>query len=566
MSAQPSPQISLLLRGRGRTTLVSGEGSYGEQSTLPDAEVVTWSPDGSRLALATAASVLIYDGCVRRVNVRIRCFLRTYNTYFHASRRRSMLERCAVELPLPCVSAMSFSPDGARIVTWHRKPRDDRDEPNLLVHDARDGRRLASFHQRVWDPESWPTVSWTADGVVALRTAPDGVHFFAGGFDPPEPLHKLPADGVTGVWAAGSTPPYRVLTFVPRSKSRPAAAALWAYPPPWTPLATKALQADAARAAFAPDASAVLVEMSTSASDSSYYGDSRLFLLSRDGRISISVPGLKDGPTHDFCWGAPRGDIFVVIAGKSPPVATLHDGASGAALFSFGSGAFNTARISPQGRFLMLGGFGNMAGDVIFWDVNKRKPLSSKFNAPCTVSVEWRPDGHALLTATTRPRLNVDNGFRVYSLRGELLHDERHEVLLGASWRPARASLFPDRPASPPQGSTVSSGDGTTGALGVSNPTPIARAGAAYVPPQLRAAARSGGVVGAGVSPLPVSSVNIVAAMMREDHVGARTLSPNPAAGPSTVSTTVSGKASVCATVAWGSGACGSSRNGPRIT
>ena len=71
----------------------------------------------------------------------------------------------------------------------------------------------------------------------------------------------------------------------------------------------------------------------------------------------------------------PRGDGFVVIAGRSPPAATLHD-RRGVPVFSFGSGAFNTVRIAPHGRFLLLGGFGNMAGNVHLWDLGKKKEVS----------------------------------------------------------------------------------------------------------------------------------------------------------------------------------------------
>jgi hypothetical protein len=149
-------------------------------------------------------------------------------------------------------------------------------------------------------------------------------------------------------------------------------------------------------------------------------GDSRLFLFNRSGTLAVPVPGLKEGPTHDFCW-SPKSDGFVTISGKSPPLAQLHAAKTGAPTFSFGTAAFNTARFAPHGRFLLLGGFGNMPGDISLWDVNKKKPLAPTFNAPCTVGVEWSPDSRYLLTSTTRPRLNVDNGYRLYSHRGVLV-------------------------------------------------------------------------------------------------------------------------------------------------
>ena len=37
------------------------------------------------------------------------------------------------------------------------------------------------------------------------------------------------------------------------------------------------------------------------------------------------------------------------------------------------------------------------------------------------VSAEWSPNGRYLLTATTAPRLNVDNGYKLWRYNGELL-------------------------------------------------------------------------------------------------------------------------------------------------
>ena len=51
----------------------------------------------------------------------------------------------------------------------------------------------------------------------------------------------------------------------------------------------------------------------------------------------------------------------------------------------------------------------------------------------------WAPDGRHFLTATTAPRLRVDNALYVYKYNGLLLHKQDFFMLLEATWVPAPA-------------------------------------------------------------------------------------------------------------------------------
>jgi translation initiation factor 2A len=73
----------------------------------------------------------------------------------------------------------------------------------------------------------------------------------------------------------------------------------------------------------------------------------------------------------------------------------------------------------------MLGGFGNLAGGMTFWDTQTKKKLGETQDT-CT-ALEWSPDSRAIVCATCFPRLRVDNGFRIYNYCGELLHGEMEE-------------------------------------------------------------------------------------------------------------------------------------------
>jgi translation initiation factor 2A len=264
-------------------------------------------------------------------------------------------------------------------------------------------------------------------------------------------------------------------------------------------------------------------------------GDSRLFLFTADGKVSAAVPQAKEGAVADFAWNPTDPGQFIVIAGRSPPAATLHTLPKGDAVFSFGTGSFNTVKFQPQGRAVALGGFGNMGGDVQVWDVKKCKPVSAVWNTPVATHFSWGPDGRTFLAATTRPRLNVDNGYRLYTYKGALLRHVPLETLFDAQWRPAPPAVFPDRAVSPlargaaaaaPSAGAAAGAGGAGAATGAVSPAsaaaaptpaaPPARAGA-YVPPHLRGAA-----VGS----------SSVTAMMKEGHKKAERL-----VGPGAAST-----------------------------
>ena len=80
--------------------------------------------------------------------------------------------------------------------------------------------------------------------------------------------------------------------------------------------------------------------------------------------------------------------------------------------FEFCSAHRNTISWSPHGRFLLLAGLGNLAGEMDFWDVNRKKIMGST-SSHCAVAFGWSPDSRWFMTATCAPRMNVDNDVKV---------------------------------------------------------------------------------------------------------------------------------------------------------
>ena len=65
--------------------------------------------------------------------------------------------------------------------------------------------------------------------------------------------------------------------------------------------------------------------------------------------------------------------------------------------------------LTSMSSLLCLAGFGNLQGNMEFWDTRNRK-LINQVKAADSTFFEWSPDGEHILTATCSPRLRVGNG------------------------------------------------------------------------------------------------------------------------------------------------------------
>ena len=116
-------------------------------------------------------------------------------------------------------------------------------------------------------------------------------------------------------------------------------------------------------------------ETTVDATGESYYGESGVYLLRADVDFDCNLITSKEGHFQDIAW-SPKGREFIAISGKMPALAAVYN-LKGEAVFEFGCAHRNTICWSPHGRFVCLGGFGNLAGDMDFWDMNKKKKMGS---------------------------------------------------------------------------------------------------------------------------------------------------------------------------------------------
>lgn len=225
-------------------------------------------------------------------------------------------------------------------------------------------------------------IQWTGDEAWSFKFATNELHIFAGGMLRSEDLvakvyHKAYTQFKV---APGSSPLVNIALFNPDSKGNPGRVTVYSF----NPVTHTVSEALGTRTIFGANEatllwnslSSTLLIFSQSAVDSSnasYYGAAALYLMSSNGELSIKVEQTKEGSVHDVQW-SPDGEKFVLAAGNMPCQVTLYN-LKAEPIYQFGAAHRNTIKWSPHGRFLCIAGFGNLAGEMDFYDMLRLKKI-----------------------------------------------------------------------------------------------------------------------------------------------------------------------------------------------
>jgi translation initiation factor 2A len=185
----------------------------------------------------------------------------------------------------------------------------------------------------------------------------------------------------------------------------------------------------------------VLAQTDVDRSNKSYYGETNLYLLSANGSFDGRVTLSKEGSIHDVAW-SPNSKEFAVVYGFMPAKTTIFNH-RGVETHSFPIGPRNNVIFSPSGRFVLVAGFGNLAGQIDVYDLEKDYQKVTTIESGNPSLCLWSPDSRYILTATTSPRLRVDNGIKLWHVGGGLMYNEDMVELYNVIWRPAFADSLP---------------------------------------------------------------------------------------------------------------------------
>lgn len=426
--------------------------SKAPKYSLPAPRVAAWSNDGNSLALVDQTRGVMVIDLTKEGDGD--------NMMYHLVGSSKTTQQ------------LYWSPGSTYLVTQHKNASQKDTDPNLHVWrrtgDLIKGYSLeASFLNPKFDKDKI-LLQWSKDEKSCCRLDASGVLQVLSGSNFTEPLASLPLDHAVGSFAFAPIRPSgalraRMCVFVPDVRDDmqrvvgPAEVAIFDIPQGDSTKTTKKAgvsieSGQQADIEWSPTGTAVLAHCQTEVDETgaSYYGGSKLMLISHDGKFRKDLTEVDEsisaGTAVQAVNWSPTRDEFVLIRGFQPAAATLWSWDAKAQKCSMIAVLLekahrNTIRFNHFGSLVCIAGFGNLAGQVDFFgrgeDESKPFVKVSSCMANCTVSAEWCPDGRKFLTAVLAPRMRVDNGLTVWNALGgdkvaELLFDELTEV----QWKP----------------------------------------------------------------------------------------------------------------------------------
>ncbi|XP_068330756.1 uncharacterized protein [Pyrus communis] len=420
-TAEPAPLLDILVRGPEGFSLWNGppfsNGQPGVKLENVSCTSTKFTEDGSTLMVIKSDSVIsIYD-CTSYREIK--------------------------SFQIPNVLAAALSPRGTYLQTFQKfsTPQDK----NVTLWRTDTGDSIYHQHQKNMTKATWPSIKFSSDEAVACRLATNEIQFFDVGDFSKAFINRLRVPGVAAL-ELSKAPGSHVAAFVPESKGSPASIQIFACgkDPQSQPVARRSFfRCSTVQLNWNNGSTGllVLVQSDVDKTNQSYYGESKLNYLTTDGSHEGLVPLRKEGPVHDVQWSH-SGSEFAVVYGFMPAKATVFDKKCNP-LLELGTGPYNTIRWNPRGKFLCLAGFGNLPGDMAFWDYIEKKQLGTT-RAELSVTSEWSPDGRYFMTATTAPRLQVDNGIKIFHYNGSLFFKKMFDKLYQADWKPESPDRFGD--------------------------------------------------------------------------------------------------------------------------
>ncbi|CEM25273.1 unnamed protein product [Vitrella brassicaformis CCMP3155] len=421
-----------------------------------------WSKDGTKLAISTKA----HPSCVELID------------------GDTLATSQILDGGSP-VRQFSFSPLATYLISLHKYDA-DQNKDNFIIWDVAKGEAVCRFPLKSLGKAGWPPVKWTPKEKYAARMVSNEVQVFDGqNVSLSDAIGKIYLTNVA-YFEPAPEEGNAIALFVPEMKGAPASARVYSFNDLQAPVCSKSFfQAQEVKIKWNFNGSAMLLLTQTDvdATGQSYYGSTNLHFMRSDGSSDCLLVGGDKGPVHDVAW-SPTANEFLICSGLMPAELSLHDGKKGDKKLSFGKSRKNTIRWNPFGRLVAFGGFGNLAGDLEFWDMNKKKAIGS-CKAACTVECDWAPDGRHFITSITTPRLRVDNGITVYYYDASVVSKAAYNELYFAEWQPAQPGAFKDRPVTPARirAAAASAEDGSLSGSGGGDKNGTFKPAGAYRPP-----------------------------------------------------------------------------------
>lgn len=380
-------------------------------------------------------------------------------------------------------------------------------------------KKLSFSHknQLTWTPQ------WTCDDSFMGRGVSGEIHFYSQeDVDNGKtfPSSRIVLDSLNGFSICPSIRDFKCAIFGKESKGRPGSIKLYPINKDSEVISDHLIQktffkADNCQFLWSPNGRNLLALTSTEVDKTgkSYYGESNLYFLSSDGKFDSRVDlNGSGGSIHNISW-APSGNEFIVIHGLMPATTSLFD-LKCKQVYDFTCGSKNEALYNSAGNLICLGGFGNLPGTMEIWRRTGSVSRVGAMQSVGTTVMEWSPDGSILLTAVLTPRLRVDNGFKLWSMNGDLLCHVPYNELYQVFWSPCDSSRFSAPKIESP--STVSANNSSSSSPVISATGELKKE--TYRPPSLRNKPQTTSPTSSQKAAPPPPPVSLPASISKEER------------------------------------------------
>ncbi|EGW34862.1 uncharacterized protein SPAPADRAFT_57955 [Spathaspora passalidarum NRRL Y-27907] len=367
----------------------------------------------------------------------------------------SSIAKVLHRIELPEVFDLLFSPNGTYLCLWCKPIQLNKENGtwnnNLKIFNVKTKTIIAEWsarHQAGWKPQ------FTNDEKIFCKGSNSKeIHFFEIDSNSNEsininhPTHKFKMSDSKATFQNFQISPGKnpsIAIFIPEKSGKPASVLIYNVPNFNQPICSKHFfKAERCQLKWNSLGTALLALASTDhdTSNKSYYGETNLYLLGIAGSYDSRIDLKREGPIHDITW-SPSAREFAVSYGYMPSETTFFD-SRGNEIHSLPTAPRNTILYSPHAKFVLVAGFGNLQGTVDVYDRQNKFAKVVSFEASNTSVCEWSPCGRFILTATTSPRLRVDNGLKVWHASGKLIYMKEYQELYSIGWKPQPLELFP---------------------------------------------------------------------------------------------------------------------------
>lgn len=349
------------------------------------------------------------------------------------------------------VFEINISPLGNYITTWSKLTKNPED-PNAylknvnIIHLDVENKTFEILHSFLNKTQNGWIPQFTADeSLVCFYRNPYSLNFFKLS-DLLKPIYTLDLKEHGKIEdfqiSPGKNP--AIAVFVPAQKGNPAFIKVYSLPNIKNPVSQKQFfKGESCTFKWNSLGTSLLALVSTDvdSTNKSYYGETQLYLLDISGLFVQKIHLPNEGPIHEITW-SPTSREFAVIYGYMPAITTFFD-SRGNSIHSLPKASRNTILYSPHAKYILVAGFGNLPGDIDILDRQNKFSKVVSFQASNTSVCKWSPDGRFILTATTSPRLRVDNSVKLWYFNGSLVYFKSFNELNTVDWRYQPLGDFP---------------------------------------------------------------------------------------------------------------------------